>query len=460
MRSLEDLDLSENAINDILENVFARLKHLKKLDLSRNAIVKIADGAFRGLEYSLESLDLHRNYLETVSVCAMEGLQRLGDLRLKENPLICDCRVTWLHNWVQMTFQEHHRHLLEWTCTGPAHLDQRSFGSLSLSDLQCRNLTENTPTVACNWTTTEPYSYSVDANPAYVNVLPTPIMPLDLLGARVHVHVEPKSKSAILVRWSVNSTSKLSGCRLVVRRSNDSVEETDVTFSGDVTRHLVIGLSEGVLYETCVTALDGNEVPVGRDCSESKTVNGTTVMKVFHDPAPVSFTTLMSTYIVGCLMASTLCVFLAVAMRRRRETKKCGRSFLPGYSAWGGPRFSVPSHSSAATSTCYFNAPSISSFEEDGLVVTIGGLSGDAGVAGEFGGESVDGVIDTNSCDDGARELVAPDAGDVSSRGSGSGGDYYLGNGRCSTVSSFRRHLPANYIVTNTDISDDFFFHF
>lgn len=252
MRSLEDLDLSENAINDILENVFARLKHLKKLDLSRNAIVKIADGAFRGLEYSLESLDLHRNYLETVSVCAMEGLQRLGDLRLKENPLICDCRVTWLHNWVQMTFQEHHRHLLEWTCTGPAHLDQRSFGSLSLSDLQCRNLTENTPTVACNWTTTEPYSYSVDANPAYVNVLPTPIMPLDLLGARVHVHVEPKSKSAILVRWSVNSTSKLSGCRLVVRRSNDSVEETDVTFSGDVTRHLVIGLSEGVLYETCV----------------------------------------------------------------------------------------------------------------------------------------------------------------------------------------------------------------
>lgn len=193
---------------------------------------------------------------------------------------------------------------------------------------------------------------------------------------------------------------------------------------------------------------------------------------------PISFTTLLWSYISGCIVASTLCAILAVVVRRRQRLKKCVHGgFNPGYSAWTGTRYSLPA-SSAATSSCYFNSPSLDSCEDDGLVVTINGIDGNhsvvdrpsisGGSGNGFGGGSCGGGSGGMSGDQNGFGCGATLGGTFGRGGGGRGGASVCGggdggyptHGRCSTVSSFRRHLPANYIVTNTEMGDDFFFHF
>ena len=167
--ALEDLDLSKNFITDIPEGVFQRLRHLVKLDLSQNALQELPDAAFRGLEASLESIDFHDNYLQTITRCVFDGFQRLGELRLRDNPLTCDCRFAWLHNWVQLTLPEYHRSLLEWRCTQPQELSRRLFGTLFMADLHCPNNSVQGLTPACNFTApSQPYVFQVGILHSYI----------------------------------------------------------------------------------------------------------------------------------------------------------------------------------------------------------------------------------------------------------------------------------------------------
>ena len=137
MYTLEELGVSGNNITQVPEGIFERLRKLKKLDLSKNSIQNLPEGAFSGLETSLESIDLHDNHLRTISGCVFHDFQRLGDLRLRGNPLTCDCRLAWLHHRMQMTLPEYHRSLLQWHCALPEALLGRPFGTLYMADLQC-----------------------------------------------------------------------------------------------------------------------------------------------------------------------------------------------------------------------------------------------------------------------------------------------------------------------------------
>ena len=197
---------------------------------------------------------------------------------------------------------------------------------------------------------------------------------------------------------------------------------------------------------------------------------------------PISFTTLLWSYVSGCIVASTLCVILAFVVRRsrrrHRRLNKCQLGFHPGYSAWTGTRYSVPS-TTTATSSCYFNAPSVGSCDDDGLEVTIGGIDNNHSV--EEGTNARPEEMSTRTSegdDDGDGETedgLRGSVGELSTLGVsgvemsralvaeprfGLGESSFTTYGRRSTVSSFRRHLPANYIVTSADVAEDFFFHF
>jgi hypothetical protein len=69
---LEDMDVSQNQITSVPKGVFRRLHRLKKVDLSRNGLDSLQDDAFKGLEASLESVDLQGNGLKTVSYCIFQ----------------------------------------------------------------------------------------------------------------------------------------------------------------------------------------------------------------------------------------------------------------------------------------------------------------------------------------------------------------------------------------------------
>ena len=101
------------------------------------------------------------------------------------------------------------------------------------------------------------------------------MMPVDLLSTTLDVEVRVKGDGVLLVLWNATSDSTITGFRLVLRRGNDSMEEADMTFAAEVTRYLFTGLLGEFVYETCVTVLGEEELPMGRDCVETVTSNGT-----------------------------------------------------------------------------------------------------------------------------------------------------------------------------------------
>ncbi|CAG4957394.1 unnamed protein product [Parnassius apollo] len=118
LNSLERLKLSNNRLGHLAEGLFVRLRHLQRLDLSRNELTAISRRTFRGLT-ALKSLHLDGNHLKCIDDKALEHLKslevltlnnnnltylslepasvaRLHTLRLTDNPLVCDCRVSRL----------------------------------------------------------------------------------------------------------------------------------------------------------------------------------------------------------------------------------------------------------------------------------------------------------------------------------------------------------------------------
>uniref|UniRef100_UPI00398E79F7 leucine-rich repeat-containing protein 3B n=1 Tax=Pristiophorus japonicus TaxID=55135 RepID=UPI00398E79F7 len=85
------LYLDSNQIISIPHDVFKDLRDLEELDLSNNAIQLLETGAFRGLNESLKVLNLSHNKLETVNKEVFSKLK--ASIKLSDNPWFCDCSL-------------------------------------------------------------------------------------------------------------------------------------------------------------------------------------------------------------------------------------------------------------------------------------------------------------------------------------------------------------------------------
>ncbi|KAL7633748.1 UNVERIFIED_CONTAM: hypothetical protein RMT77_015702 [Armadillidium vulgare] len=119
------LELGHNLLDHIPPHALRPLHNLRQLDLDSNRIHVVLEDAFRGYGDTLKFLLLHNNHIENIPPLTFIDLHSLEWLKLSHNelrtltketispiidtltyfdvsnnPLICDCEIYWLYQWL------------------------------------------------------------------------------------------------------------------------------------------------------------------------------------------------------------------------------------------------------------------------------------------------------------------------------------------------------------------------
>jgi Leucine-rich repeat (LRR) protein len=99
LENLEILRLNENPIQLVNANSFENLKNLKLLELNYCQIKSIEANSFDNLK-QLESLSLIGNHLRYLNEYTFRAFN-LRSFYVHENPLVCDCNLRWLLDFIK-----------------------------------------------------------------------------------------------------------------------------------------------------------------------------------------------------------------------------------------------------------------------------------------------------------------------------------------------------------------------
>uniref|UniRef100_A0A8C2J0V9 Slit homolog 1b (Drosophila) n=1 Tax=Cyprinus carpio TaxID=7962 RepID=A0A8C2J0V9_CYPCA len=98
--SVIELHLTANHLVSIRGGMFRGMDGLRMLMLRNNRIHCIHNSSFSGLQ-NLRLLSLYDNQLTTIMPGAFDTLPNLSTLNLLANPFNCDCRLSWLGEWLR-----------------------------------------------------------------------------------------------------------------------------------------------------------------------------------------------------------------------------------------------------------------------------------------------------------------------------------------------------------------------
>jgi len=132
---LEVLRLDGNQLSHTIEdtpNTFDSLVSLRVLSLSGNAIKSVGRHALTGLR-SLEQLDLSENVISTIQENPFEACALLSTVTINTTSLLCDCNIRWLPEWVNRTGVVG----VKGVCAHPENLKGRLVTSISSDQFTC-----------------------------------------------------------------------------------------------------------------------------------------------------------------------------------------------------------------------------------------------------------------------------------------------------------------------------------
>ncbi|XP_043078178.1 slit homolog 1b [Puntigrus tetrazona] len=121
---LKKINLSNNKITEIEDGAFDGASPVVELHLTANHLVSVRGGMFRGMDglrmlmlrnnrircihnssfsglQNVRLLSLYDNQLTTIMPGAFDTLPNLSTLNLLANPFNCDCRLSWLGEWLR-----------------------------------------------------------------------------------------------------------------------------------------------------------------------------------------------------------------------------------------------------------------------------------------------------------------------------------------------------------------------
>ncbi|XP_068427362.1 carboxypeptidase N subunit 2 [Clinocottus analis] len=133
--ALENLDLSENQLTLLPEMIFHDLFSIKSIHLNKNNLSNVGSKLFED-QLLLQQLYLSDNRLETLPPGFLDPFVIQHTVRLHGNPWKCDCRMSYLHNWVLANSRDVEM-LDRVVCARPGHLRRRAVVSIDKDQLVC-----------------------------------------------------------------------------------------------------------------------------------------------------------------------------------------------------------------------------------------------------------------------------------------------------------------------------------
>jgi Leucine-rich repeat (LRR) protein len=139
LTNLQVLKLGGTGITEIPNFQFENNKHLKYLMVENNKLTKLTEQQMYGLTENLVSLSLGNNQISELDECALNKFTKLEMLYINNLPLNCDCKITWLYDWLnELRLKNDIKYfLIRAICSTPTSLANKNLLSANRSDLVC-----------------------------------------------------------------------------------------------------------------------------------------------------------------------------------------------------------------------------------------------------------------------------------------------------------------------------------
>lgn len=316
LTSLTHLDLSSNRIEEIPDFVFKNLSRLKTLDLHGNLLTSINQETFHGLKDSLQGLRLQENSISSFNHCTFYNFIRLQpqEINLNSNPLLCDCGLEWLSEWLQRVLNEStpedkfRNQFLQWTCN-----DGRKFIDIQPEDLGCDVNTTRRDCANYNITSTTTTTTTTATTTTTTTPKPTPP------NLVVRFNITGVSSSTMDLEWNVNYPSYVDYYMIVYEDLSTSQRSNTEVIYRTTNEYKLRNLESERTYEACLFVYYKNF----KSHSEIKCRSGTTSESTTAAPAQSlnseQIGILAGSVAGGVLLLIIIMVIVFILIRHRKQ---------------------------------------------------------------------------------------------------------------------------------------------
>ena len=325
--NLLELYASQLNLYTIPDKAFKNNIQLNNLDLANNSISVIQESAFYRLRYSLKTLSLSHNSIESISECVFPGFALLEYLYLQDNPLKCDCRIQWLYDWIFRIQNIDDRAKISFllgACDTPPALTGRFLHTISSSDLTCSaGYVEPTCTDLYATTTQPSTTTNTSTTPSPPDIIPTFSFTFGVV-----------TDTSIQISWTVSDKTDVSGYFL--EYTSDVLKNK--TIHKDLETDTVYDLNPQTYYTFCLYLVLNEQLYRGKsDCQFERTLKqqATSSTTVATTPEPESNIGIIIGAAVGGVAFVAIVIFIVVILIRYKKPPKkqlpptTGVSFIP-----------------------------------------------------------------------------------------------------------------------------------
>ncbi len=315
LASLTSLLVRDNAIGTLPAFTLQKMTSLQNLDLYNTQLPSISQEALHGPENSLVQIYMGKNGIQTMSQCVFFGFgTQFNQLHLTDNPLVCDCELRWLRQWIEDRFTEFQMLTTNWKCKAPEKYVDTLFRGIEPEDFTCDVFVpapECKPIVA---TTLKPeITPSPTPQPGISSTTKPTIVstsqPILLIFTQV-------TSSSAVVGWTVESTA-IVGFTLEYRKFGSTNHIDSFTLAPSVRQHHLEDLEPAMDYVVCLTTEMQTNIAI-----EETSCNDITTKEVMPDSeevkGPVN-TNIIIGSILGALAFIVLLVLLGFLVVRCRS---------------------------------------------------------------------------------------------------------------------------------------------